>query len=534
MSDYFKSENLANALNRARTTAIRGIVESGSLTRQDREILQRTGHISPIMRGWYHFSNDPHPRDTRISPEDFFRFLAIYLDTRLGEKWCFSAETSLELLLFPEKIPPRMVVTAMYSSTTVKTFPQITKLTIYEDAEAYHPGYEQKQGLRLLPLEMALSRLPRKIWHHNPDLIAAALKSLTSTEDITWRLLQEGRQQAAGRLAGALHQAGRIGEGNDVIKRMTQAGYPMTTKIIPDDKTRENHHDPLNKVEAPTLIKQNQNLTSLWLQWQSSLSHLMMISPDNKPPLLQHLATLQNLHVEDTIHSLQLSGFQPTAELILDTLATPEKNAESRGWPLLEESEKILSASHSQPLAGSTDPMTSLACQGYVDAFKAVKRSIVRLLENEEKGKVIGEDISTWLKALVEPTTMGGFFPPETLTSYRQGKPAGHLSHEFCQPEAIPDELERLKEHLQSYDSGIYLATMANLAIHWISPWRTGTGRLARFLMNTLLAGNGNDWSIISGTLQDVYGRAIEDGIRSGNAGPMAILISNGSIRTPR
>ncbi len=534
MTGQFQSDNLLNALNAARSKSIRGIVDSKKLTRLDREILQRTGHIKPIMRGWYHFSSNPVHQDQSLEPISFFRFLSVYLDDRLGEKWCFSAQSSLELLLFPEIIPPKLVVTAMYSSTTVKNFTDLTKLTIYEDAEAYHPGFEQVNGLRLLPLEIAITRLPKMAWKDNPELIRAALKALDTLEGITWRLMQEGRQQAASRLADALQKADRKKEANDLITSMIQAGYPITTPLLEIDNFELTKTADKSIVPIPATIKVRPTLNSLWSQWKTSLTHLMMAPPEGKPPLLQHLANLQNLHVQDTIHSLKLSGFNPTEEFILDILALPEKSAETMGWPILTPAEKILKPGHSQPLPGDTDPMTSLACQGYIDAFKAVKRSIIRLLENENMGLVVEEDLKGWHQALVGPTTQGGFYSPATLNEFREIATAPTNQQNHCPAEAIAEEMDQLKILLNSEESGINMGTMANLSIHWISPWTSGNGRLARFLMNALMAGTGCDWSIISGGLQGVYGRAVEDALVSGNAGPMAILISNGVVRTPR
>ena len=93
-----------------------------------------------------------------------------------------------------------------------------------------------------------------------------------------------------------------------------------------------------------------------------------------------------------------------------------------------------------------------------------------------------------------------------------------------------------LFELLETEPDPAVRAVLGHFVFVYIHPYRDGNGRIARFLMNLMLASAGYIWTVIPVDQRTQYMNALEQAGSSGDIGPFATLIArhtNEQRRTP-
>src|SRR3990167_10111964 len=125
-----------NALKRVKAMADKHdamIVMASEMSRQDRELLMKTGWLRDIVQGWYLLKRpDIHPGDSASWYANFWDFLRVYLQERFGTDYCLSAEASLELHI-GNSVTQKQVVVIAKESNAVQKLPFDTSLLVYPD-----------------------------------------------------------------------------------------------------------------------------------------------------------------------------------------------------------------------------------------------------------------------------------------------------------------------------------------------------------------------------------------------------------------
>ncbi len=496
-----ENDRLRAARHRAGSAAHRSIIASSDLARGDRELLTRCGFLRRLMKGWYLLLAEPMPGAGQadlsdLSADLFHGFLARYLDQRLGDRWCLSAESTLRFLLDPDRVADRIVALTEYGSTTHHSFPGLTKLTVYHDLDRFPADGTTWAGLRLMSPESALARLKPAALDRDPELLQRSVGLVRQWPSFCELLAREGRQTASVRLIRELERTGESENAAQLRRAMTQAGYKVSDDpaVVPGPQTASPRFDSLEDCRQSLL------------DWRLALEGTLPAAPAAADSLLALLSRAQEAALNDAVHSLRLSGFPVTRDMVVSALTEPQRAAADAGWPTLSTEERGLSESHTPPVTGEADPAALLALQGYVEVQRLVKKSIVRLLEEEPLARVLGEDLPQWHTALLLPAAEAGLENPATLGHWRTGADPGSAA---LAPDRIPAALDLLWNSVAETSDPLAAAHLAHLALRRWLPWESGNGRLARFVLNAIATAARQDWVVLDSDQREAYETAV-------------------------
>jgi hypothetical protein len=465
------SERLARALKKAKRLAGQThIIRGNALERADREILVRTGWLQDIIRGWYMLVRpDVATGDTAAWYANFWDFIHLYLTDRFGENYCLSAESSLDCHTEKSTIPTQLIVMAHFGGGLTNLKHDLS-LMVYVDEKNFPKRIVQKNKLNIMPLELALCRVAPSYFAHNSREAELALRAVPSASDIVRTLAQHDFQRAANRLAGAYQFLGNADFANEIISDLKKLGLNVTPE------------NPFTKT-APLLS--NTRITSPYAgriraMWSEARDTVEKHFP--KPPGLtndakKYLAALENVYQFDAYNSLSIEGYQVSNELI--------ERVKSKKWqPDRSEFDR--------------DMKNAMAAKGYFDTFQLVKKDIGAVLLGKSAAKLISTDLQKWYQALFGPAVLASIIPSEALFGYRNDRVFIRNSMHAPPPkEAVPDAMNAFFDCLKQEPHPGVRAILGHYIFVHIHPYMDGNGRIARFIMNTLLAEGGYPWTVV-------------------------------------
>src|SRR5215470_4644541 len=154
------SEKLAESLellHKLQNANSAAAIRAKDMPRTHRERLKANGFLREVMKGWYVPSRpDEKEGDSTAWYASFWRFAAVYLETRFRKSWSLSPEQSLSLHGGNWTVPRQLFVRSPKGGNKVVQLPHGTSLL---DLRALLPAREDRQeidGLRLFSLESAL------------------------------------------------------------------------------------------------------------------------------------------------------------------------------------------------------------------------------------------------------------------------------------------------------------------------------------------------------------------------------------------
>lgn len=140
----------------------------------------------------------------------------------------------------------------------------------------------------------------------------------------------------------------------------------------------------------------------------------------------------------------------------------------------------------------------ALAARGYYEAFKAVEESILNILDGQNPGKVIEDDLPLWYQSMFAPCVRAGLLKPTDLLGYRKHAVYIRNSRHIPLPkEALVDAIEAFFTCLKKEEHPAVRAVLGHFIFVYIHPFMDGNGRIGRFLMNTQLISGGYPWIIV-------------------------------------
>ena len=457
-----------------------GILSSAQMTRLQRERLTKAGFLDPVMRGWYRLVPN-EPNSASIAP--ILDFLPIYLDDRLGDRWCLSAESSLLVRFAPGTNPGRLVVMADFGSTTVHTFDDGFRLTIYQDDQQLPTRLENRNGFRVMPLEMILARLTLAQWERHLPLVDKAIIKISNWEALTWQLLSEERYQSTTRLALRLKELGMTKPAATVLQGLQAAGISPSN---PESPTKE-PEITLEMAKPTASPATDLSFPEIWTHWSNKLPEPDFTPSPNTENLIHRLSTIEFAIPQDVLHHLALSGHEIPMSAIIKDISAPEMAANAAGWPTLSPEERNPNADEQLPLPGEIDPQALVALQGYLEAIRLVKRSVVRLMDGMDTQRILRQDLRGWRLALMGPSAEAGLISRRQVLRFRDDDPTLDLKL----------DMDLWSEHVAQCDPAHHRGLLSFLGIMHLKPWHTGNLRLALLVMNALNASAGLPWVII-------------------------------------
>ena len=167
-----------------------------------------------------------------------------------------------------------------------------------------------------------------------------------------------------------------------------------------------------------------------------------------------------------------------------------------------------------------------MAAKGYLAAFRMTKRSVTRVLKGEEAGQVLRQDYSEWYRALFSESVRAGLLQPYHLAGHRNSPVYIRASrHVPPPPEAVNDAMAALLDLLEGEKKPIVRAVLGHWLFGFIHPYMDGNGRIARFLMNVMMASGGYPWTIVRVSRRKNYLDALETASADQNILPFAKFI---------
>ncbi len=497
------NEKLADSLRALQALQKDGrrVFRSDELKRRDRERLLGNGFLQNVMRGWL-ISSSPSTRDGDSTPwyASFWEFCARYCNQRFGDEWHFSPEQSLLLHAENAVIPAQVVV---YSPKgTNNTVSLLFGTSIYDLRQPQMPpaaDVVMRDGLRLFSPAAALVKVPEGFFTRYPIEAQVALASVSDASEVLRRLLDGGHSVVAGRLAGAFRRIGRANVADEIVTTMKAANY---TVYETDPFANQRTFGTLRTTTAPIVGR-------IQAMWQTMREPVIATFP--KPPGLPkdqdaYLTFIDEIYKSDAYHSLSIEGYSVTPELI--------DRVRAGNWD----------PDHHDDDRRNRD---ALAARGYWQAFQVVKGTVAEIIAGANPGTLVRTAHRDWYRELFQPCVAAGLLRPSALAGYRSDAVYLRTSR-YVPPrwEAVRDAMPALFDLIEQETAPGVRAVLGHWLFGYIHPYPDGNGRMARFLMNAMLASGGYPWTIVRVEDRDAYLAALDRASIDLDIGPFADFLA--------
>jgi hypothetical protein len=437
------------------------------------------------MKGWYIPARpgDP-PGETTAWYASFWGFCGDYLESRFGDQWCLSPEHSLSLHGGNWNVPGQLLVRSPKGGNKPVALLHETSILDLRLNLPDGKDMEIRENLRMMTLPAALISCAPGYFSNAAIEARAALSMISDASEILHRLLEGGRSTVAGRLAGAFRNMGKDGIADNIVGAMRAAGYSIT------------ENDPFE--EKPAVIFSGRELSPhvnrmrmLWAEMRGFVLETFPKAPTARQSVDEYLKHVDEIYLTDAYHSLSIEGYRVNEELI--------ERVRSGSW---------------DPQAHRKDReyADALAARGYWQAFQAVKKSLVRVLNENASAEVARNDHSIWYRELFAPSVRAGLIGAADLAGYRNQpvyiRKSMHIPPRW---EAVRDLMPAFFSLLKDEEEPSVKAVLGHFFFVYIHPYGDGNGRMGRFLMNVMLAGGGYPWTVIPLETRNEYMAALEE-----------------------
>nr|MBF0223053.1 cell filamentation protein Fic [Desulfobulbaceae bacterium] len=294
---------LAESLKAARKVSQDGIINSSLLKRKHREILTDAGWLVEIIKGWYVLSA-PEAVGNTAWYGVFWGFIKQYLIGRFGEDgFCVSPEASLNLHAGDTTIPEQIVVHTKKASNTTVLLPHGSSLLLITDVKNFPKQLEVWNGVTIMPLPLALCRIPPAYYRKNPRNIEIVLKlSSLSIAAISRCTLGTEAISAAERIIGAYEYFGEKANSDQIKNDLIAAGYHLEVK-----NPFEEYAPVLGSLRSASPYAGR--IRMMWFSMRERVLAIMPREPGLKSGAENRLGDIQEIYQEDAYHSLSIEGY---------------------------------------------------------------------------------------------------------------------------------------------------------------------------------------------------------------------------------
>lgn len=476
-------------------------IKSSEISRTHRERLIRNGFLQEVSKGWYLLTNpQEEPGNSTAWYTSYWKFCSQYLGQKYGQQYCISADQSISIHAGNNRVPFQLVVRAPKAPNVIISLLHKTSLFVMRSPLPLAAEVIVKNGIRMLSLPSALIHCSKAMYDHDPIEMRTALAVISDTSDILRQLLDGGHSVIAGRLAGAFRNNGQEQIADEILQTMKSSGYsirelnPFTSK--PPVVLYQNERSPyVNRI------------TLMWNDMRKVVLQHFPVSPGIPDNHEQYLKSVDEIYVMDAYHSLSIEKYLVTPELI-------EKVRIGRWNPSNNETDR-----HQRD---------AMAARGYWQASQAVKESIQSILNGENPGVIARKDHSHWFRELFSPSVTSGIIKASDLAGYRINQVyISQSMHVPLNKDAVRDAMPVLFDLLQKEISPGVRAVLGHFIFVYIHPFMDGNGRIARFLMNVMLASGGYPWTVIPVEMRNTYMNSLEKASVDGDIRPFADFMAH-------
>ncbi|MGB1451302.1 MAG: Fic family protein, partial [Marinirhabdus sp.] len=345
----------------------------------------------------------------------------------------------------------------------------------------------------------ALINCSPTMFEKNPTDMRVVLALIPDAAEILTQLLEGSHSVIAGRLAGAFRNIGQNRIADEIVLTMKMAGFDV----------RETNPFK-NKLPIKLSFRERSPYANrIKIMWEEHRKTIIEHFPDSPGPAKNdeaYLNAVDQMYVTDAYHSLSIEKYNVSVELI--------EKVRRGGW---------------QPEENKTDrdQKDAMAARGYWQATQAVKNSIKKILGGANPGTIADQDHTVWYRQLFASSVTVGILKPADLAGYRTTQV--YISQSQYVPpnkSAVRDALPILFGLLQHESNPGVRAVLGHFIFVYIHPYMDGNGRMARFLMNLMLASGGYPWTVIPVEERKTYMGSLEKASVDGDIRPFTIFIS--------
>ncbi len=457
-------------------------IKTSQISRTHRERLVKNKFLTKVTKEWYIISN-PNQKDgdTTSWYTSFWEFCKSYLEDRYGKNYCLSAEQSILLHAGSTTIPHQLIVRSSQAPNKTIELLHGTSLYIMRTQAQNEIETEPMTQLQILSKEEALVNMSPIMYEQNPIEIKTIMVSIKDASKLLRILLEGSHSVKAGRLVGALKNIGEKRIADEIQKTMEAADFNVRV-IDPfnNEKTK------LIDLKAPSPYANRINL-----MWESMRNDVIENFPKMlvKPEKETYLKSVDDIYTTDAYHSLSIENYIVSIELI--------EKIKSGEWNLENKEDK--------------KHRDAMAAQGYWQTFLEVKKSIQKLFEGENSGKIFESDHREWYRQLFQPSVIAGLLNVVDLAGYRINQVyITNSMHTPLNKDAVRDAMLALIDLLKKEENPSVRSVLGHFIFVYIHPYMDGNGRMGRFLMNLMLASGGYPWTVIPVERRTEYMEALE------------------------
>lgn len=454
------------------------------------------GWLTEVMKGWYIPSRPGSEGDTTIWYTSYWHFVTTYLQSRFGDAWIIMPDQSLDIHSGKTTVPDQLIIKSPKAGNTIVKLPYGHSILPIKGNLPIRTFTERQYGLRLFTLDEALVLASPAYYEREEISARTCLSMIRSVDEILRMLVEPGATTRAGRIAGAFRNNGQTEFADKIMKVMREFGYKVTES------------DPFTTVPGtpfrPEISPYAARIRQMWAVMRDVVIANFPAPPSRIAGIAAYMENVDEKYIEDAYHSLSIEGYRVSKELI--------DKVRSGNW---------------QPDSEDKEHKRALVARGYFQAFNAVKASIVKILEGNNSGKVLADDHSSWYRQMWMPFVTAGILRASDLIGYRRGQVYIRGSkHIPLNPDAIADSMQVLFELLESEPDARVRTVLGHFIFVFIHPYMDGNGRMARFLLNAMLASGGYAWTIVTLERRNEYMRALEKASVAGDITDFTQLIA--------
>jgi len=475
-------------------------IHTKHMTRTHRERLLKNGFIKEVMKGWYVPARPDEPAgESTAWYASFWRFCADYLKSRFGNQWCLCPEQSLCIHSGNWNVPEQLLVRTPKGGNKSISLLHETSIMDVRLKLPDKNDIESKENIQIMTLPAALISCAPGYYSNNAVEARAAMSMISDASEILHKLLEGGHSTVAGRLAGAFRNVGKNVIADNIIETMKAAGYSIT------------ENDPFE--EKAAIIFSEREISPYVNRIRMNWAEMRGIVLENFPqaPLIrrdidEYLKHVDELYLTDAYHSLSIEGYRVSGELI--------ERVRSGNW----DPEKDLK---------DKEYANALAARGYWQAFQAVKKSVIKVLNENAAGTVVNQDHSIWHRELFAPSVSAGITTTSDLAGYRNQpvfiRQSMHVPPRY---EVVRDLMPAFFSLLNDEKVPCVRAVLGHFFFVYIHPYIDGNGRMGRFLMNVMLASGGYPWTVIPLETRNEYMATLEEASVRQNIEPFSRFLA--------
>lgn len=478
-------------------------------------ILTEEGILKEVLDGWFVVSFAKKDDDPTDWYRAYWKFIVAYLDFQYQEQWCLSADCSLDFYSGDTLVPEDLVIRSASAQGIVLELPFNTFLVQVQGDIPADTVREERYGVRLFPLPMALMKATDDYFDHHTTEARACLAKLTDTSDIIGIAKAEHLPDRALMFATELHNFGHP-EMADTIK-------DAINKYM---KEAEEVYFPQN--DMPLRMKGTATAGNrIRLLWRN-LRHRILLFKDcqdynrHRRSVKELILRMQETLAEEN-HDIQFR-YAPETDL-------PELRKDRR---IQMEGSKTNGKGKTREITCDENYLKAerevYLETGYFEAYRTVAKDILDSVTGGCKiQNVAAGHYPKWNYELFKSGAEDGVFTAADHFSDRKGWKDTCISgsrHVPVDPGEMEDAVDALSEAFQREDDPLVRAILGHFFLIYIHRFTAGNIQTAWLLMNSQLVAAGYPWIVLPYYEMEEYMKALKEAVELEHIDRLVALVA--------